>query len=93
MSEHTTAEIIGRPPTFVAGMWISVADKLPEEGAVILAAWRLESELRGTEAGVFQARYEGGKWLDLTDYDGQPIETNYVTHWMPLPEPPEVEGK
>lgn len=56
--------------------WISVKDRLPNFEQPVLA-------YSGEELGIGFAYLDGdGKWYgDCGD----------VTHWMPLPEPPEVE--
>lgn len=57
--------------------WISVEDRLPEPGVDVLAAYRDRHINMGTA---------GDDWLE------EDIEDGYITHWMPLPEPPK-EGK
>jgi hypothetical protein len=56
--------------------WISVEDRLPEKGYQLV--W---------EAGYPNVGYvaSDGKWR--VDRDEV---TPYVTHWMPLPDPPEA---
>lgn len=56
--------------------WISVEERLPKPGVDVLAAYRNRHIYMGTV---------GDDWLE------EDIEDGYVTHWMPLPEPPEVE--
>lgn len=56
--------------------WISVTERLPEPGVDVLAAYRNRHIYMGTV---------GDDWLE------EDIEDGYVTHWMPLPEPPEVK--
>ena len=71
--------------------WISVKDRLPEIGAVVLAGKNTESVLVfvGREnfdpdilcsprLTVFKCTYEHAGWSDE------------ITHWMPLSEPPET---
>ena len=73
--------------------WISVKDRLPEEGVEVLIYCNPD---------IVQAVFSVGYWkgsFDVTDYmnDGfvpdrrickQGSDYDYVTHWMPLPEPP-----
>lgn len=56
--------------------WISVEDRLPEPGVDVLAAYRDRHINMGTA---------GDDWLE------EDIEDGYITHWMPLPEPPKEE--
>ena len=62
--------------------WIPVTDRLPENIAnrVLVVCERSN--------GVFYAHYEKPFWINL-ETDKPFIST--VTHWMPLPEPPEGE--
>lgn len=57
--------------------WVPVAERLPEDGECVLAV------LRGTIAMAVWLRGEWRYWDT-----GERID---VTHWMPPPEPPEVE--
>ena len=64
--------------------WISVKERLPAELAEVLAYTDLG------EQRVSMAFLENGKWHD--GYSGCGIvlmQQELVTHWMPLPEPPE----
>ena len=66
--------------------WISVKDRLPDRDCKVLGFICLPS---------------GGRWVDLLFYSGMrnvfilwantgiTYNHNEVTHWMPLPEPPE----
>ncbi len=60
--------------------WISVEDRLPEEGHEVLGAYLLEDSEHCQSVLLF-ARGEF-----MTEYDGEFY--GIVTHWMPLPEPP-----
>lgn len=65
--------------------WISVKDRLPELGTDVLCFDQLE--------GMHVQRLEkdtlcGTVWFDYYD---QGINLDWVTHWMPLPEPPKEE--
>ena len=57
--------------------WISVEDRLPEDDVDVLTR-------RAT--GMNVETHCGFRW-DYDEYNGK----WRVTHWMPLPEPPEVE--
>lgn len=80
--------------------WISVKDKLPEElpeykdRKVIPCIVHLASCYPNGKGNTQKRQRQ-----QVTDYDGKPcgwewsrIGKSRVTHWMPLPEPPEVEG-
>lgn len=77
--------------------WISVEIKLPSIGDKILCAWEscvdvfyvIKAEYNHKE----DADSEGYNSLVVSrkksNYDGFDIvDTNYITHWMPLPNPP-----
>lgn len=67
----------------IPSRWIPVEERLPEEGKNVLIFvkcmnnwWHIEVDWR-----------IGGCWFNNAETDW-----NKITHWMPLPEPPE-EGK
>jgi hypothetical protein len=70
-----------KPYKDVCGKWISVKDRLPDERTRVLVYG---------EFGVSMAFLYGDNkhWYiaDTEDWD----EVREVSHWMPLPEPPEV---
>lgn len=70
--------------------WISVKDRLPEaEGAYLVFA---PSYTGGSSSGK---EYHSGRMFSMWRHGKWSIEVGYhkrpgcVTHWMPLPEPPE----
>ena len=68
--------------------WISVKDRLPEGGVLVLVAFDVDIGLGETREVDTAMRQEGvfcGGGLD--NYLALPCEVD-VTHWMPLPEPP-----
>jgi Protein of unknown function (DUF551) len=75
--------------------WISVKDRLPEDGQDILYVVRD----RGSEPYVMRGSraYEAGTGYWWCDEDGEFDESgnepgfSTVTHWMPLPEPPKEQ--
>ena len=60
--------------------WISVKDRLPKQREKVLCYFKFEPESPNVIAE--NTYYGSGWWLS---------ETSRVTHWMPLPEPPEEE--
>lgn len=57
------------------GGWISVKDRLPEKKGDYIAY---------TKDGIVWPYWFDDVWFDTLGY-----ATDTVTHWMPLPEPPE----
>ena len=64
--------------------WIPVDERLPEPFVSVLVYMPDERPLLPVHEG-FLAR--DGMWY-ANHFDREPME---ITHWMPLPEPPEVE--
>lgn len=64
--------------------WISVKDRLPEQMKKVLTT--VEYDFNGKHYRNLKiAYYDGnGKWEPLSR------QTDEITHWMPLPEPPEA---
>ena len=63
-----------------AQRWIPVSERLPEHGDFVLA-W--DNEIIEVLKYI---RTFGGEWfIDIAD------AAVYPTHWMPLPQPPEVQ--
>jgi hypothetical protein len=67
--------------------WIPVQERLPEEGVVVLAYLPKQADV---ESGVYAAMLSKLQTLKGT------FSTSFgfgfeATHWMPLPEPPEVK--
>jgi hypothetical protein len=65
---------------FYAPQWIPVTERLPDDGQSVIVFW---SKYREVGEAVF-GKDDG--WFS-TDRGG----CYEVTHWMPLPEPPEVK--
>lgn len=63
--------------------WISVKDRLPDKNGEYLAV------TPNMRRKVNVAYFEDCVWLP----DERHFTTVKVTHWMPLPEPPEEERK
>lgn len=82
--------------------WISVKDRLPnEDGAYLVVMQNTDSETGETYSFVTHAWFtarpisfpipESVGWTLLYEfYQFSEQMRDYITHWMPLPEPPEV---
>ena len=75
--------------------WISVAERLPEEQETYLVVIKEWSHSRGrwnheVDVATSGGTYIDGFWDTFNDWcEGQEV---HITHWMPLPKPPqEVE--
>jgi len=66
--------------TRTQSQWISVDDRLPESGAVLI------SHLSSFNSPVVSVAFTQGKSF----YSGTSYPVQRVTHWMPLPEPPKA---
>lgn len=92
--DHATCKICGKPvtagPVYHAEClekssgWISVKEKMPDRDQDILA---FSPELKETMIGSLEETKKHGVVCF-----GYGIEAFFVTHWMPLPEPPGKEG-
>lgn len=86
--EYATGEQIGaiaaelKERQYRLTRWISVDDRLPEMGERVMVCHAVDGWV-GTGARKLTGAYL--HW----DEDGE--ELNDPTHWMPLPEPPEVK--
>ena len=85
------AMLIDDAPT--VGGWISVADKLPNDNKPVYVWLGRGSELRSEIpfVGKYDPFRSGAWWIWGLDSDHR--DNIKVTHWMPLPEPPEEEQK
>ncbi|NYQ04401.1 DUF550 domain-containing protein [Escherichia coli] len=78
--------------------WISCSERMPEMGerqCYVLAADfknNYPPNIPNTQVGVYGDWFNDGKptW---DDGDGEDLYLKEVTHWMPLPEPPEQDGE
>lgn len=75
------------------GGWISVEDRLPDTNGtyIVYAPTYYGGSSSGLDNinGIMFARRRGRNWSIEVGYHKRP---NCVTHWMPLPEPPEDRG-
>lgn len=66
------------------GKWIPVTERLPEEGKYVLVYGKeLHPNPHASQIEVSKV-YDGNYWSGFG-------RTGKITHWMPLPEPPEGE--
>lgn len=68
--------------------WVSVADRLPDEGDIVLCFEprkynQCVTQFIDSKSGFQKEWYE-------KDGDGFGYHP-FITHWMPLPEPPDIE--
>lgn len=73
--------------------WIPVSERLPESGAPILFYDSILEIINKGTCTAWNADNTNLHWFtdDNLFYFGNRSE--YITHWMPLPEPPIVYGK
>ena len=77
--------------------WISVNERLPEAGKLVLIR-RNHGLLKTTAISFRRSEEEIALYSEFNNedftcdcWDGQESNGYVVTHWMPLPEPPEEE--
>lgn len=63
--------------------WIPVTERLPEDGSDVLAY---------LDSRITAANYYKETWQDCVMGRLYLTEEGFVTHWMPLPEPPKEEA-
>ncbi|MDC3529282.1 ead/Ea22-like family protein [Escherichia coli] len=90
-------KLSGNSPVTPDG-WISCSERMPEMGerqCYVLAADfknNYPPSIPNTQVGVYGDWFNDGNptW---DDGDGEDLHLKEVTHWMPLPEPPERDGE
>lgn len=63
--------------------WISVGERLPENGQKIIAAFRGSSGWVVDQARYAYGEFDFASWVNVLG--------DNITHWMPLPQSPEEE--
>ncbi|HEC3941978.1 TPA: DUF551 domain-containing protein [Escherichia coli] len=78
-------ELSGNSPVTPDG-WISCSERMPDDKQYV---WCWGKSYGWTECDTFEGYYDWSrnKWWAVTD-DGEE-QASKVTHWMPLPEPPQ----
>lgn len=64
----------------MASEWIPVSERLPEDDQEVIVAWP-----GGVNTGLYSQRAPHWHYY----YAESEVEFPGVTHWMPLPDPPE----
>lgn len=81
-----------KDPIEVNKEWISIKDKLPEDGEHVIGYCKTHLEPQyHVEPLLFQIYDEKPIWAYLFAFNEGYGYAEYVTHWMPLPEPPKDE--
>ncbi|EOA3150355.1 DUF551 domain-containing protein [Escherichia coli] len=78
-------ELSGNSPVTPDG-WISCSERMPNDKQYV---WCWGKSYGWTECDTFEGYYDWSrnKWWAVTDNGEEPASK--VTHWMPLPEPPQ----
>lgn len=73
--------------------WISIKDRLPEAGTLVVILHDDAMNLNHRKPPVYFGRHNGKYWLQVTDHSDVmwPSHIAQVSHWMPLPAPPKEE--
>jgi len=89
VNQQRISELESNKPTQMSernSEWISVEDRLPEVVTfVIVCAFNNEIRSAWLSEGEFDERV----WYTSEDYKSGYYKLDDVSHWMPLPEPPE----
>ena len=72
--------------------WISVDERLPDEGGKYVVYRKLYTGLSSVDIINYDTNYDGHAMWYFVDSDWGDCEVNNVTHWMPLPEAPKMKG-
>lgn len=81
--EDVLWEINAQPTLTPPNEWVSVEERLPENGQIVL--------FHQKDGFIYCAEYFAGKELMSPEWiiDNDSWNAKVVTHWMPLPEPPD----
>lgn len=79
--------------------WIECSKQLPPKGEPVIVHWVGHHSNYTVTVGCYSGENHNGifrRWWDFASADDEfePVEGHsVVSHWMPLPEPPEQEGQ
>lgn len=73
--------------------WISVKDRLPEADTPVLVTYLGYMDGIARTDGIGIIRWGVWYWYESEDDDNDDEIIVRITHWQPLPEPPEKEEK
>jgi len=76
-------ELLAKVPT-----WISVGERLPEKHVEVLIC--TENYGKNELGFATVAVWDGSEWIETWD---RQKSVHYVSHWMPLPEPPKEDAE
>lgn len=69
--------------------WISIKDRLPLKNTSVICALKIDGEKFSWELDYCCESFgQDGFWLNENGGEYESDYTEYVTHWMPLPDPP-----
>ena len=75
--------------------WISIKDRLPEKDGTVIICFRQNGTIHVTSAEweSWDGRFwnDRGRLISPTEAIDPTSPTYEITHWMPLPEPPETK--
>jgi len=80
-------------PSVPVSKWVDIKDNLPIDGKRYLVCYLPQSHGRGKQKRqkIYLAWWASGKWRDIDRKKTALSER--VTHWMPLPKPPEGQAE
>jgi hypothetical protein len=91
MTPKTGVDSFAQRGTMAGMEWISVKDRLPDNDTSVLAVWYDGEKIRVSELFFFDDSDPGETPRPRWAWELQRVPYSDVTHWMPLPEPPEVK--
>lgn len=76
------------------GGWISVDEKMPDDEEIVIGYTPRDGYMFvGFHVSRVVGNYDWSSWYIITSMRSTKKITKKVTHWMPLPQPPEKVAK